>query len=306
MTAETGRTFVAPLFGFDWQGAEIQLAGGFWIKTIDPEPIFQQHSRTLSEQDVKHCKRGKHWLYLELPPDSDLGEAEIMNLFLLALWAYKPTQTLLAYRFQIKPTGSAVRLLDRFAGEPLGDSEVTDVDLKVVATYLSVLKELTISSPRAKSSLLLNLHGCMAHSWQVAFVCLAAALESALTYFEKGEKRITERLARAYVAVIDPATENRDVIREEFKRLYDVRSRLVHEAAYRRENSQENLDDLAKLVGLLRDLWKAACSSDEIRQYIGGENSYRERVLQSRGGLLENQGRQCCVTPGIRGVQGAV
>jgi len=295
MTTETVKKFVAPLFGFDWQGTEVQLIDGLWIRSLAHEPILEQHGNVLSDWDVTHCKRVNHWLCLELPRNSALGEAEIRNLFLLALWTHKPTQTLLAYCFQTEPAGKVTRLLDRVTREPGADSEVTDEDLKIVASYLLVLKALATDSPRAKASLLLTLHGRTAHSWQVAFVCLAAAMESALTYFGKGEGQITERLARAYVAIVNPSIEKRKEVHAEFKRLYGVRSKIVHEAAYRREDSQENLDDLVKLTDLIRDLWKAACSNDEIRQYIEGKNSFRQGVLQKRKGLLENPDRHCCL-----------
>ena len=126
-------------------------------------------------------------------------------------------------------------------------------------------------------------------------MCFTVALESALTYFGERDEQITERLARAYMAVIDPPAEKREEIRKEFKRLYGVRSKIVHEAAYKRDDSEKNLDDLAKLANFLRDIWKAVSSNDEIRQYIGGENSFRQAVLQKRNGLLENPARPCCV-----------
>lgn len=258
---------------------------------LRPEPILEQHRNVLSDPDVTYCRQERHWLCLELSASSTLGEAEVMNLFLLALWAHKPTQALLAYRFQTQPVGSAVRLLDRLAREHEADSEVTDADLRVVSSYLSILRMMVITSPRAKASLLLTLHGRTAHAWQVAFICLAAALESALIYFGERDGQITERLAQAYVAIINPPAEKQEEVRKEFKRLYGVRSRIVHEAAYMRNDPQENLKDLAKLANFLRDLWRSACTNDEVKQYIEMENAFRKAVLQRRNGLLETQER---------------
>jgi len=291
MTTENVTTFVAPLFGFDWSGTEMQLADGLWIRSLDPEPILTQHKDVLSDLDVAYCRQERHWLCADLPASSTLGEAEVMNLFVLALWAHKPAQVLLAYRFQTQPAGPATRLLDRLTREHV-DSEVTDADLEVASSYLAILRKMVIASPRAKATLLLTLHGRTAHAWQVAFICFAAALESALTYFGERDGQITERLARAYVAIIDPPAERREEIHKEFKRLYGVRSKIVHEAAYDRKDAQKNLDDLAKLTDLLRSLWRVACRSEEVEQYVVGQNSFRQTVLQKRNGLLENSARE--------------
>ncbi len=266
----------------------MQLADGLWIRSLDPEPILTQHKDVLSDLDVAYCKQEWHWLCVDLPASATFGEAEIMNLFVLALWVHKPTQLLLAYRFQTQPAGPATRLHDRFTREHEADSEVADADLKAASSYLVILRRMVIASPRAKATLLLTLHGRTAHAWQVAFICLAAALESALIYFGERDGQITERLARAYVAIIDPPVERREEIHNEFKRLYGIRSKIVHEAAYDRKDAQKNLDDLLKLTDLLRSLWRVACRNEEVERYVVGQNSFRREMLQKRNGLLES------------------
>lgn len=288
MPPQSRSEYVAPLFEFPWSGQDIQLGGRLRIGPVDKEAIFTQYQQSLSDLDRQYCSQEDHWLILEHDEGDGLQPSEVMNLFLISLWICKPTRTFLAYRFRTKPWGDAVRLLDRFQWVNVPqDVEITDADLQSASTYLQVLREIA-SSPRMKAALLLTLQGRMAKQWQVAFICLASAAEALLVYSDV-RNQLTERLALAFATLVADSVQEIDGLRGRFKALYKVRSKIVHEGAYRRDDGAENLTDLADFEGLLRRLLEKIFTDQQVQDAIKGDNAARQRLLKARGGLLEEE-----------------
>lgn len=295
MTPESPSKYTAPLFDFPWRGQDMRIADDLQIGRVDKEAIFTQYRQGLSEVDQQYCRLEDHWLILDHDPNAELKPSEVMNLFLISLWVCKPTRTFLAYRFRTQPWGDVVRLLDRFQWVNVPqDMEITDVELQRAAQFLRLLREAVVSSPRMKAALLLTLQGCMAKQWQVAFVCLTSAAEALLVYSD-ARNRLVERLALAFAVLVADSPQEMAGLRGRFETLYKVRSKIVHEGAYRRDDTAQNLNDLAEFEGLLRRLLEKILTDQEIRDAIKGNNTARQRLLKVRGGLLEETAT-CCTS----------
>ena len=294
MTSESRLTYAAPLFEFHWSGQDIQIADDLRIGGVNKEAILNQYRQGLSEVDQQYCRLEGHWLILDHDQSAKLKPSEVMNLFLISLWICNPTRTFLAYRFRTQPWDDhAVRLLDRFqwVNAPQG-LEITDADLRGASGHLRLLREAVVSSPRMKAALLLTLQGRMAKQWQVAFVCLTSAAEALLVYSD-ARNRLVERLGLAYAVLVAGSSQEVAGLRDRFTTLYKVRSKIVHEGAYRRDDATQNLNDLAEFEGLLRRLLEKILTDQEICDAIKGNNSARQKLLKKRGGLLE-EATKCC------------
>lgn len=295
MTTESPSKYAAPLFDFPWRGQDMRIADDLQIGRVDKEAIFTQYRQGLSEVDQQYCRLEDHWLILDHDPSAELKPSEVMNLFLISLWVCKPTRTFLAYRFRTQPWGDVVRLLDRFQWVNVPqDLEITDAELQRAAQFLRLLREAVVSSPRMKAALLLTLQGCMAKQWQVAFICLTSAAEVLLVY-SNARNRLVERLALAFAVLVADSTQERAGLRERFEVLYKVRSKIVHEGAYRRDDAAQNLTDLAEFESLLRRLLAKILTDQGICDAIKGNNTARQRLLKARGGLLE-EAATCCTS----------
>ena len=293
MTSESRLIYTAPLFEFHWSGQDIQIADDLRIGSVNKEAILNQYRQGLSEVDQQYCRLEDHWLILDHDQSAELKPSEVMNLFLISLWLSKPTRTFLAYRFGTQPSGDVVRLLDRFQWvDVTQDLEITDTDLQRASEYLRLLRETVVSSPRMKAALLLTLQGRMAKQWQVAFVCLTSAAEALLVYSD-ARNRLVKRLGLAYAVLVADSSQEVAGLRDRFRTLYRVRSKIVHEGAYRRDGATQNLKDLAEFEGLLRRLLEKILTDQEICDAIKGNNTARQKLLKKRGGLLEEV-TKCC------------
>jgi len=190
--------------------------------------------------------------------------AETANLVLLSLWLVKPTKTHIAFRFKlgIDPDTSGAgcaRLLDRFQWIPDTTEPAFDTsDLQTAATYYRVLAAVNGAGGRLSDALVLTFSGCVARHWQVALVCFAAAVETVLTF--DSSSGITKRLAKTYACLMESEPSRRDAAFIEFRKLYAVRSDVVHG---RTGNiaAAERLPMLASFANIVRRLWRAVLQS---------------------------------------------
>jgi hypothetical protein len=80
-------------------------------------------------------------------------------------------------------------------------------------------------------------HYLCRQEWQSAFVCFSAAVEALLTYSTGAG--VTERPAKAYATVVARGdTENQEAI-EKVRRLYAIRSDIMHGRAYDRKKERK-------------------------------------------------------------------
>jgi len=109
---------------------------------------------------------------------------------------------------------------------------------------------------RLRNALILTLRACSARDWQVGVVCFAAAAETILNY-----------------------SQSRKIAESRFRRLYRVRSDIVHGRAYDRKQRTQNLKDLASFSNLMRQLWRVVIRDTRLRAALDGEIGDREKAL---------------------------
>ncbi|MEK7362678.1 MAG: hypothetical protein AAB016_01765, partial [candidate division NC10 bacterium] len=155
--------------------------------------------------------------------------------------------------------------------------EVEDRDLDEVARILAPLRAVYATRRRLKNALALTFRGCVAYDWQSAFISFSAAAEAILTYSSK--PGLTDRLAKSYVTLVGAGRLGRKSAYDRFKRMYSVRSDIVHGRAYDRKHPSRNLADLVEFSDILRQLWKVVLESPKVRSALEGDDRKRQKFL---------------------------
>jgi hypothetical protein len=276
----------APLQEFRWSGDSFELSPGVWLKRRKDVPGLQGWDSRLSEDEQDKLFFASHWLTFAWSEAAESSPAETVNLVLLSLWLVKPTKTHVAFRFALAPYPGAngagrVRLLDRFQWVRNASEEDFDTaDLQSAATYYRTLSSLNRTRGRLNDALLLTLQGCTAHHWQVALVCLAAAVETVLTC-DTGPG-LTRRLAATYACLVEAEAARRNAAFTEFRKLYEVRSDIVHGRASSVAVA-ERLPMLAAFADLVRKLWRAAIQSEARIAALEGTDKQRHAHFTALG-----------------------
>ncbi|MBI5694495.1 MAG: hypothetical protein HZC51_01990 [Nitrospirae bacterium] len=135
-------------------------------------------------------------------------------------------------------------------------------------SYFEPIIKIRRDKKRLIHALDLTLQGCFAQKWNVRFVCFGSAAEVILNYGEKDE--LTEALANAY-AVLVPG----DNSKKEFKRLYGVRSNIVHGNVKKLKDAEANIQNLSAFEDMIRVLWKTILCDNGLMDML--EKSDKER-----------------------------
>ncbi len=274
----------APLIGFRWTGSERQIADDTWIRPGSARRDYQKFAEfkyALAEEEWDRCREAEHWLALTHTRSDELSTKAKINSFLLALWIVRPTQTHVPFRFETAESGFRLvaRVLDRFQWvEGQVADELKDQDLDEVTRILAPLRIVYAARRRLKNALALTFRGCVASDWQSTFICFSAAAEAILTY-SKGP-RLTDRLAESYAKLVSSSRSGRESAKDRFKRLYAIRSDIVHGRAFDRDNPSRNLSDLAEFSDVLRRLWRMVLESQEIRIALEGDDGHRQNFFR--------------------------
>jgi hypothetical protein len=272
----------APLIGFRWAGLERQIADDTRIRPASACRDYQKFAEfkyALAEEEWDRCREAEHWLALtHMRRD---GSTKVkMNSFLLALWIVQPTQTHVPFRFETAEPGFRLvaRVLDRFQWvEGHAEEEIKDRDLDEVTRILAPLRIAYATGGRLKNALALTFRGCVASDWQSAFICFSAAAEAILTYSQG--PRLTDRLAESYAKLVSSSRSGHELTKDRFKRLYSIRSDIVHGRAYERKRSSGNLRGLGEFADVLRRLWKVVLKSEEVRVALEGVDKQRQNFF---------------------------
>lgn len=272
----------APLVGFSWTGLERQIANDTWIRQGSSYHGYEQFAYVLAEEERDRCRETGHWLRVIQSRGDRLSASEKLNSFLIALWIVRPTLTQVPFRFEEAQSGTKpfARHLDRFQwvrGQAAED--VRDEHLDTVARLLPELRAAYADGRRLRTALVLTLRGCFSRDWQSALVCFAAAAEAMLTYSR--EPGLTDRLAKSYAKLVSRSQPAAKRAQDHFKKLYALRSDIVHGRSYGRRNSGHNLRDLAAFSNLLRRLWSAVLVRPELRKGLDGDDQQREKVFSA-------------------------
>jgi len=117
----------------------------------------------------------------------------------------------------------------------------------------------------------------VSRDWQAAFICFAAAAEALLTYSR--EPGLTDRLARSYAKLVARSQPAAKRAQEQFKRLYALRSDIVHGRSYERRRSSHNVRELVAFSNVLRRLWGAVLANPDLRSHLEGDDKHREKLF---------------------------
>lgn len=269
----------APLIGFRWAGLERQILD-MWIQrgsSYRDYEEFPEFKYALSEEERDRCREAEHWLSFTHTQRDELSVRAKVNSFLLALWIVRPTQTHVPFRFEKAESSFRLvaRFLDRFQWvEGETTDEIRNRDLDEVTRILTPLRAAYVARCRLKNALALTFRGCVASEWQSAFICFSAAAEAILTYSPR--LGLIDRLAKSYAKLVSTSVSAAESAEKQFKRLYSVRSGIVHGRAYDRNHPSRNLSDLAEFSDILRRLWRVVLESEEIRVALEEDDRARQ------------------------------
>lgn len=274
---------LSPLRNFRWNGTEFTLSDSFEIQRISPlEELLKigNNSQCLSEIDIDYyIKPFKYWLIIK--HRQDITPEDQMNIFLIALWIIIPSRVTINFRFSLNhnnKTYGFARVCDNFQHN-LEHTECTisNENLRAVTKIIPQIEKIYLQQKRLHTSLYLTYSGCTQKNWQTAFICYSVAIESLLNYGNR--KSLTANLAFSNACLVEPDNRQRHISYKKFKKLYDVRSIIMHGKERKKENSIINLENLASFSNILRKLWLSILKSDEIINTLEQKNSIREKFF---------------------------
>lgn len=270
----------APLEHFEWQGGAIQITSDTWVRPRGDYQGYDRFAEVTSPVDRSGLGLIPHWLFVSRRAADALSPAEKINTFLLALWIVRATGTYAPCRFEESESGTRnfVRMLDRF--QPIrghSSDSVSNAHIRAVTRLLPAVRTCYESRGRLRNALVLTYRGCVSVDWQAAFVCFASSAEAILSYSD--ERGLTDRLAKSYAQFIAKSPVVRKRAEAEFRRLYRIRSDIVHGRSYTRGHSLQNLRDLAALSSALRRLWRRVLSTSRMTAQFESDDADRRRVL---------------------------
>ena len=227
---------LAPLIDFQWEGSRFELLPGI---DVQETPAFNWDSEVvrhyLSQDERERCQGARHWLAIRQPAQDTISSASRVNAVLIALWVVRPTLTHVAFRFTDSADGLQVaRVLERFAWiKDQAHLVVFTADLEMARRLLGPLLSVYAERRRLGNALALTFRGCTARDWQSALICFGSATEAMLTYSRAIDAK--EMLAATYAKLASHYGGGAALPTGEFKRLYELRTDVLHGYAYQRE-----------------------------------------------------------------------
>ncbi|MBI3028281.1 MAG: hypothetical protein HYY64_02065 [Candidatus Rokubacteria bacterium] len=273
----------APLIDFQWAGSEWQIANDTWIRpgsAYRDYEEFVEFKHALSEEERERCRDAEHRLGLVHVGHDELSKQAKINSFLLALWIVRPTRTHVPFRFEVEKSGSrsVARILDRFQWtRGQAEDEIKDQHLRKVGSILLPLRTVFAARRRLRNAVALTFRGCVASEWQSAFICFSAAAEALLAY--SWEPGLSDRLSESYAKLVSASRSGGESAKDQFRRLYSIRSDIIHGRAYDYEDPNRNLTNLANFSDILRRLWGAVLDSEETRVALEGDDKQRRNFF---------------------------
>ena len=255
------------------------------IKIINRKnvPEINIISYNLSDIRLRQYDEVSDWLYVEGEYNFDDFE-EIVNIFQLALWITKPTRVCIHFISNFEKEQHNRRfiyILHRFRYIPKHVKfDICKDDIKKIKHFLPLLVNLYHKRKRFRNAISLNFNACLSPSWQTDFMLMSAAFEALLTYGSRID--ITQKLAQSYAVLTETNTNKLEENFKEFKRLYSIRSDIIHGASFKEKykNGDINLDKLSKFSNMLRKLWDKILNSDEIIENLNGSDSRRRNFFK--------------------------
>jgi len=278
----------APLVDFPWSGQRLDFSSHMAIVPAADYSGYEEFSYVVAGEDRQRCREIGHWLRIAQDSEDRSSLGEKVNAFLVSLWVVRPTMTHIPFYFGETQSGTKAfwRLLDRVQWiRSQARPDLNENHLRKVQSAFDDLIAIYKARGRLRNALVLTFRASAARDWQVGFVCFAAAAEAILNY--SNSRGVTDRLARSYAKLVGDSAKSRRMAESRFRRLYRIRSDIVHGRAHDRKQRAQNLKDLASFSNLMRQLWRVVIGDKVLRGALDGEDSDRERALalsRSSGG----------------------
>jgi hypothetical protein len=255
---------LVPLFNFNWHGDLFEIKKLGKIQRMQKMPDLSKFKTHLTEFDTDALRDVTHWLIFEQKDNMHLDESEKINIFLLALWIALPTRIQIRIIFKSSENMNTVtRHLDRFQHTiSYSLDKINNAVLTKVNNYIDNIMNIYINPKRLYNGLVLNLTGNFSISWHVAFICFSSAMEAILTYSKSGG--LTDRLAKSFACLTETEKSKRDIEFTNFKRLYNIRSDIMHGRAMNYDDQKINLKNLNEFEIVLRKIWQTILASKDI------------------------------------------
>ncbi len=258
-------TVWAPLTAFKWEGDRFDAGPAFQIVRPRNVPDLSEGRKRLSDLERRAVDDASHWLTFTMAREEVLKPSEKINLFQLALWVAVRTRTQVVVSFRRQQDVGPPRVVshyDRFQPLEVDPQQSIDTNrLQEARRYLQSIEDIYPARKRLRNALVLTFAACTSVHWQVRVICFSAAAEAILTYSEK--RGVTKRLCRSFACLTEKLKPARDSAYLGFKRLYHVRSEIMHGRAMDRTDVDQNLTDTGRFSDMLRQLWRRVLSSPE-------------------------------------------
>ncbi len=269
--------FYSPLFNFNSDVESYQLAKYVALSREGFSDI--ERKEFLSKQEINDVNNCKFWIkindsfprYLKKP-------SVICNTILLSMWVNKPNQ--IENRFRFGDDNSIYRQLDRFQFIKFDNNEnhFDLYELEHIKIYYDSFCRMIRRNKRLYIAQLNTFRACQAHHWAVGFLLFSAAFEALLNY-QRGYG-LTKRLAKANACLMERTKYKRDSLYKKFKRLYNIRSDIMHGNQRKWQRADGELKKLSELSSLLRNLWQKINTDKNLQTTLEADDNIRKTFFK--------------------------
>lgn len=268
--------FYSPLFNFNTDIESYQLAKYVILSREGFSDI--EKKGFLSKQEIKEINNCKFWIKINDSFPQYLEPSVICNMILLSMWVNKPNQ--IETRFRFGDNNSISRQLDRFQFIRIDNNEnhFNMHELEHIKIYYNSFCRMIRRNKRLYIAQLNTFRGCQAYHWAVGFLLFSAAFEALLNY-ERGHG-LTKRLAKAIACLMERTKYKRDLLYKKFKKLYNIRSDIMHGNQRKWQRADGNLKKLSELSWLLRNLWQKILIDKNLEATLEADDNIRKAFFK--------------------------
>lgn len=272
--------YFSPLSHFISDTDEFQVTKYLKIKRDAFELRQIDGDYNLAQWEQIQIRSCSHWLIAEKAPKYFRNSSEVFNTFLLAIWIYSPSHVSIGFKFGVGASEEKYsRLHDSFQFNSVDENkDVYDQsDLEKIREIFLKLARIGRVGKRIYATTVYSVFACFQVNWKSAFILSSTALESLLTYGARND--VTNKLARAFCCFTESNKYRRDLAFKKFKKVYRVRSELVHGRFIKRDDSRRNLNNLSIVTAVLRKMWISVLNNPSALDELEKEDVDRENFF---------------------------
>lgn len=277
--------FYSPLFNFNSDVESYQIAKYVVLSREGCSDI--RRKGFLSKQEINDINNCKYWINITNSFPLYLKPSVICNTILLSMWVNKPNQ--IETRFRFGDDNNISRQLDRFQFIRLDNNEnYFDLhELENIKIYYNSFCRIIRKNRRLYIAQINTFGGCQAYHWAVGFLLFTAAFEALLSY-QRGYG-VTKRLAKANACLMEKTKNKRDLLYKKFKKLYNIRSDIMHGNQRKWQRADGNLKKLSELSSLLRNLWHKILTDKDLQTTLEADDNIRKTFLKEYNLVIQSR-----------------